>query len=72
MARAPRLCYDAFAWLRWTVDSRSSNSSGRFTPSFAYPLWSLRADFRMYRYIWLGRMAGEVHRARDCLAAQRR
>jgi hypothetical protein len=28
--------------------------------TFAYPLWSLRADFRMWRYIALGRMGSEL------------
>ena len=31
--------------------------------TFKYPLWSLRADFRMYRLTWLGRMAQELERA---------
>lgn len=31
--------------------------------TFTYPLWSLRADFRMYRFTWLGRMEAEVNRA---------
>lgn len=31
--------------------------------TFRYPLWSLRADFRMYRYTWLGRMPAELARA---------
>ena len=31
--------------------------------TFTYPLWSLRADFRMYRFTWLGRMGAEVARA---------
>lgn len=30
--------------------------------SFAYPLWSLRADYRMLRYAAAGRMAREVTR----------
>ena len=32
--------------------------------TFTYPLWSLRGDFRMYRLMWLGRMAPEIERAR--------
>ena len=31
--------------------------------TFQYPLWSLRADFRMYYYTLLGRMPGELARA---------
>lgn len=33
--------------------------------TFTYPLWSLRADFRMYYYTLLGRMPGELARAAE-------
>jgi hypothetical protein len=32
--------------------------------TFAYPLWSLRGDLRMYRLMWMGRMDDEIDRAR--------
>lgn len=31
--------------------------------TFTYPLWSLRADFRMFRLTFLGRMPSEIERA---------
>lgn len=31
--------------------------------TFGHAGWSLRADFRMYRYMWLGRMAAELERS---------
>lgn len=31
--------------------------------TFGHVGWSLRADFRMYRYMWLGRMPTELERA---------
>lgn len=31
--------------------------------TFTYPLWSLRADFRMFRKILLGQMGAELERA---------
>jgi hypothetical protein len=65
LAVAPAVGY-AFAWIGHLVFEKNRPAT------LAYPLWSLRADFRMYRYIWLGRMAGEVRRAQECLAAQRR
>ena len=32
--------------------------------TFAYPVWSLRADFRMWAYIWRGRLGDELRRSR--------
>jgi hypothetical protein len=58
LAAAPAAGY-AFAWIGHLFFEKN-------------PLWSLRADFRMYRYIWLGRMGSEVRRAQERLAAQRR
>jgi hypothetical protein len=31
--------------------------------TFTYPWWSLRADFRMWRLMWTGKMGPEVERA---------
>jgi hypothetical protein len=47
----------AFAWLGHFVFAKNRPAT------FTYPLWSLRADFRMYFYTWLGRMPAELARA---------
>lgn len=38
--------------------------------TFKYPLWSLRADFRMYGMIVSGRMNAEVEKTKHWLANQ--
>jgi hypothetical protein len=40
----------SFAWVGHFVFEKNRPAT------FQYPLWSLRADFRMYRYMWLGKM----------------
>ncbi|MBI3550894.1 MAG: DUF962 domain-containing protein [Elusimicrobia bacterium] len=40
--------------------------------TFAYPLFSLRADFRMYRLMWLGRMDAEIADLSELLKVYRR
>jgi hypothetical protein len=39
--------------------------------TFTYPLWSLRADFRMYRLMVVGAMGPEIARARQLGAVGR-
>jgi hypothetical protein len=46
-----------FAWIGHFFFERNRPAT------FTYPLWSLRADFRMYRKIWLGQMRAEMEKA---------
>ena len=39
--------------------------------TFAYPLFSFRADFRMYALMWRGGMEGEIARLKDEVRAYR-
>jgi hypothetical protein len=62
----------AGAWLRWPtlllapVFGYGFAWAGHFLfeknrpATFTYPLWSLRADFRMHRLMALGRMKAEI------------
>lgn len=47
----------AFAWIGHFVFEKNRPAT------FTYPLWSLRADFRMYFYTLAGRMPAELARA---------
>ncbi len=37
--------------------------------TFGHAWWSLRADFRMYRYMWLGRLQAELERSQAAQGA---
>lgn len=54
---AAPLCGYAFAWVGHFFFEKNRPAT------FSYPLWSLRADFRMYRYMWTGRMSDEIKMA---------
>ncbi|WP_409296937.1 Mpo1-like protein [Peribacillus sp. SCS-26] len=42
---------------------------GNKPATFGHPIWSLRADFRMYRLTLLGRLGKEIERAESALRA---
>nr|WP_171016657.1 DUF962 domain-containing protein [Pseudalkalibacillus caeni] len=50
---APVIAY-GFAWFSHFF------IEGNKPATFGHPIWSLRADFRMYRYILIGKMEEEV------------
>jgi hypothetical protein len=62
VALAPFTGY-GFAWIGHFVFEKNRPAT------FTYPLWSLRGDFRMYRMMLLGRMPGELARARSLFPA---
>lgn len=52
------LCGYGFAWTGHFFVEKNRPAT------FAYPLWSLRGDFRMFRLTLLGKMEPELERAR--------
>jgi hypothetical protein len=55
LAAAPVTGY-GFAWIGHFFVEKNKPAT------FTYPLWSLRGDLRMYRYMLLGQMRGELER----------
>jgi len=53
---APVMGY-GFAWIGHFLVEKNRPAT------FKHPLWSLRADFVMYKKMWTGEMAGELARA---------
>jgi hypothetical protein len=57
-ASAPVAAY-GLAWVGHFVFEKNTPAT------FTHPLWSLRADLRMYQLIWRGRMGPEIDRAQE-------
>lgn len=65
LSAAPLAGY-GFAWIGHFVFEKNRPAT------FAYPLWSLRGDFRMFRLMLLGLMEPEVERAAKLFPAESR
>jgi hypothetical protein len=50
------LCGYGFAWTAHFFVEKNRPAT------FSYPLWSLAADFVMYKKMWTGEMSGDVER----------